>query len=287
MTTSSRNLAIKMYGQTKHDLLKQIEFEFLARFSIDTKLLNIKKYYTKKDIVNALSRRMNLTECKFVLDLYKKGNNAIETADVFLRKMKPTSDIIKIKFIEYLVNTQQIKRVLNDVCFFEFNVGATRTDINRINNYSYAYEIKTARDKPNRAFFQTKEFSQVFEYVFVITNDPEIEREDNIGIFLMDFVDGEIVFDKKIKARKNDMNPPKQLMSLPKIKLRELTDLDSKDKQDLVKDILPMFRRNEINAFFKKVLKDTYRERWIRFYKELSAPSHFESPFPSKIPTLT
>jgi len=274
-TTFTPRPAIDVFGQKKQDLLRDIEFEFLIRFSIDSRLINIRKYYTKKDVVYALSRKMNLEQCKFVHDSYLKGNNAIKTAEDFLNKMNPTSRTIRTKFVEYLIQIQEITSVLNDVCFFEFNVGGARTDINRINSrYSYAFEIKTARDRPERAFFQTKEFSQLFEFVYIIKNpDNEIEIDENIGVFLIDYSDGGIIFEKEVKATRNETNPEKQLMSLPKAKLREKTGLKSNEKADIANDILSKYDGNEINTFFKKTLKDIYIERWVEFFEKHSPVS--------------
>ena len=254
--------------ETKFDCLRNIDLDSLVEFAYATKLLKPRKYFTKEDFVIALARKLSLGECQTISSLYKNNISISIIADKFLREINSNAEIIKNLYIKHLFSTNQIKQVTNDVFFFEFKVGNARTDVNRVNLFSYAYEIKSGRDKPLRATYQTLEFSDIFEFVTLIVNNEEQYEHisDNVGIIKYDYMDGEMCFEQIRKPKKNlELDYQKQLNSLAALELCKILGISKSsglDKFQLIKEVLDSFNESEINAHFKSALKDKYLDKW-------------------------
>jgi len=255
-----------MMFESKSEILKKLDMDFLVHFAYFTKLLRPRNYFTKQDFVNGLARKLNTEQCIVVFKLYKSGFEAESVAEKFLMELNSNATVIKNLFVDYLFHNI-IKHPLNDIVFFEFKVGSSRTDVNRVNGNSYAFEIKSGRDKPDRAFLQTKIFSDVFDFVFLIVNDEEIYEliADNIGIIKYEYIDGEMSFNTVRRPKRNiELDSVKQLKSLSKATLAKIIDFNKTvtDKNELISEILKNFSESEINARFKNALKDEYIDKW-------------------------
>ena len=115
--------------ESKYDYLKDLDIDFLAKFARKTKLLRLRRYTTKQDFVLGLSRSLSSDQCKFITNLISEGYNAVEVADRFLLEMSTNADIIKKFYVEYLFKNE-VKKITEDVIFFEFGTGNSRTDLN-------------------------------------------------------------------------------------------------------------------------------------------------------------
>lgn len=257
---------------SKKGVLEEIDMDFLIRFALDTKLLKEKKYFTKKDFVFGLANRLSNDECDFVSDLYKNGWGAKQVAHKFILEKNPTASLVSNKFVRYLT-FKKYEHVLNNIIFKEFLIGKHRTDINLINGVSYVYEIKTARDKIEKAIPQTKNFINAFEYVYLITHNMEVVPKnihENVGIIVMDYDDGEIIFEEKIKAIKNtNFDNNLQLNSLRKEEIIAIhgNAKNKSDKNKMINEIMDTETNSNINKFFKKTLKERFRPMWYNYIK--------------------
>lgn len=252
---------------TKKDYLIQIDFDYLLRFSSESKIYrNYRKYFTKKDFVHALLRNLTKEQCIHLYNAFMSDTPSEEIAKSFLYA-NPTYPIIREKFLEYLEEDKEN----NEVIFFEFPVLNARTDITRINGTSYNYEIKSGRDKIERAERQMSTFMTLFEENIVICQDEQYNDViDSIppdtGVIIYEVISDGINFKDKIPARKSKrIDPVNQLNVMTVKKLREMYERrigKSKKlkRQTLSKKILSRYSGREINEEFKKYLKDKYSQ---------------------------
>jgi hypothetical protein len=250
---------------SKAGILKELDMDFLVSFSYNTRLLRPNLYFTKQDFVKGLSRKLNIDQCTFISHLYKDGFNADAITNRFLTEINSNADIIKQLYARYLF-FKEIKSLFNDIVFFEFKIGERRTDINRINSYSYAFEIKSGRDSPNRAVHQIKEFSDVFEFVILIVQNEEKYEDisDNIGIIKYEYNDGEMDFESIRKPSKNlELDSGKQLSSLSKMELSNTFNIQKGlERTNLIDKIMDTYSESKINTYFKNALKTKYFDSW-------------------------
>ncbi len=250
---------------TKQDYLFKIEFDYLLIFASETKLYrNYRRYFTKKDFVNALLRTLTKDQCVSLYNAFISEIPPEEMAQSFMHK-NPTSDIIRDEFVEYISkNNEQ-----NEVIFFEFPVLNTRTDVTRINGRSYNYEIKTSRDKIVRLKNQMNTFTTLFERNLVVC--PESSYESVLshipytaGVIVYEISDNEIYFREKIPpSNSNNLESKNQLKIFTIEKLRSVYErrigkASSLTRTQLTEKILSRLTDNEINQEFKLYLKEKY-----------------------------
>ena len=258
--------------QSKKSYLERIEMDYLVQFAAETKLLKNKRYFTKKDFVLGLSNRLSIEECEFLFKNYEENITPQNTAKIFLAEKNPTAPIVVNKLIHFLA-MEKYKEILNNIIFKEFTVGNFRTDVNLINGHSFAFEIKTARDKIEKASIQTENFLKAFEYVYlVMTYDQELPKNlnENVGIYLFDYQDGQAEFKEIQKAKRNLIfDSMIQLNALRKdeIQLFHGDTTGKKDKETMIKELLDTETEMNINVKFKHCLKNRFREQWYDYVK--------------------
>ncbi|MFH1229705.1 MAG: sce7726 family protein [Candidatus Aenigmatarchaeota archaeon] len=243
--------------------------DFLVRFSLDTRLLKSKKYFTKKDFVLGLSNALSIEDCESLYNSFKEGDFAKNVAANFLLTKNPTARTITDGLIKYLA-LKKYNNILNNIIFRELLVGNYRTDVNLINGVSYTYEVKTARDKIEKAVSQTNQFKKVFEQVYLVTYDQAVVPEnidENIGIMVIRHDDGQIVFDEMRKAIKNTLlSKELQLSVLRKDELASFYGKDGKlkSREELIKGLLETETEQSINNNFKGLLKERFKPQWYQ-----------------------
>lgn len=248
--------------QNKRGLLSPLTFDYILELNIYSKVLK-GKYFTKKDFIEGFIKNLNKNECQVVHSSFINNEKPKELA-IKLLLNKTNDKIIREKFVTNEL-IRKIRRVDNDIVFFEFSVDNKRTDINRINGSSISYEIKSDRDNLNRAIEQTKTFLRVFEFVYVISSNIEknqiSEFDDRVGFWRVDLLNNS--FKKLRNAKRNKyMNPESQIKLLQKKELKKYPSF----KSDNRKQILRKFDDKDINKAFKEILKNRYREKWISYY---------------------
>lgn len=259
-----------MMQESKSNILMQLDMDFLVHFSYITKLLRSRNYFTKQDFVNGLSRKLDIKQCQTIYRLHRKGMSADNVANKFLTEINSNATIIRNFYVDYLLR-EKIKNILNDVVFFEFKLNGSRTDINRINGFSYAFEIKSGRDKPNRAIYQTAKFSDVFDFVIMIVNNEEEYESlsDNIGITKYEYVDGNMAFNTVRPPKRNlELDSNKQLKALPKAYLNKILNVKETNyhgRENIIRQIINNYSEGEINNHFKSSLKEKYLEKWQNY----------------------
>ncbi|WP_028975751.1 sce7726 family protein [Sporolactobacillus terrae] len=183
--------------------------------------------------------------------------------------------IMKYYPAEYRVKYNLIKRYLqksDETSFFELNIGDSRLDIGRINGKSHAYEIKTELDNLEKLPKQLNDYLSTFEYIYVVIHPKHLKRvinivPDNCGVVTYRFEGESCKFSFRKKAEYNSsFNSDSQLNALTVKELNlllkkypELAKLDRIRKEQYIKH---NFSKQEINAFFKKALKNRYTDQW-------------------------
>ena len=262
---------------TKRDLLNVIEFDSLIKLNYDIKLIKQNKYFTKKDFIDALGKNLSIDECEYIISLYKKNISLNEISKNFLTIFRPTGNFLREKFVQHLLYKEIKGKLYNDIIFFEFPIKNNRTDITRINGYSYAYEIKSVRDVLSRSIGQTKEFLSVFDYVYLIVDNDidDVEIDEKVGIIKVIRKNGMINF--KIVKKPKQTCKYDSLIQLRLLQKKELLQINKKydfchdkSREDLQQSILKKFDQNSINLLFKHTLKERYRRTWFENLKYIS-----------------
>ncbi|CEG29819.1 sce7726 family protein [Bacillus sp. B-jedd] len=182
-------------------------------------------------------------------------------------KYFPGEITIKYNFIKNYLNR------INEVTTFELNVGSSRLDIGRINGKSIAYEIKTELDSLDKLDKQIKDYSKVFEYVYIIIHPIHYNKAAAIipshcGIITYNLKRDTCKFHFRKKAEKNkSICPKEQLTTLTKKELdwalRQMGEYNiTLDKIQKEEYIFEKFSQSKINTLFKRVLKKRYNSKW-------------------------
>jgi len=251
---------------TKQDYLIKIDFDYLLRFASETKLYrNYRKYFTKKDFVNALLRNLTYDQCK---NLYNAFINKIPPEEIaqFFMLENPTYDIIRDKLVKEYISKYTEE---DEVIFFEFPVLNTRTDVTRVNGISYNYEIKTSRDKVERLQNQMATFTTVFERNLVVCSEKLYEHvlnyiPPNVGVIVYEIHGNMYYFKEKIRPKKSkNLKSENQLKILTTERLKtiykkKIGKITSLSRSQLIEKILTQLTDYEINKEFKLYLKEKY-----------------------------
>lgn len=176
---------------------------------------------------------------------------------------------------EYIVKYFLLKRYINnndEVSAFEINMINSRLDVGRINGYSYAYEIKTEFDTLDKLNKQIEDYSKVFEYIYIVIHRCHLNKAvkmipDHCGIITYRIVDGELKFNFYKKVRKNKyLSMDDQVKTLNSKELTQmLKELKSKEipaERHLKEEIIKKYSQRKVNAIYKKILKERYRNKW-------------------------
>ena len=185
-----------------------------------------------------------------------------------LLKSYPNETIIKGNFVnKFLLKSR------SHVAIFELNVNSSRADICKINDASYAFEIKTDLDSPFRLEKQLKDYFDVFEYVSIICSAekyPLFSKHitSTCGVYTYTVnrkKDYKFKLEKKAVKNSNFM-ADKQLNMLTKGEIiRHFGISESLSKDELVEFVLQKNAKRTINSTFKKILKNRYQNRWDFF----------------------
>ncbi|MBO8163906.1 MAG: sce7726 family protein [Brevibacillus sp.] len=182
-------------------------------------------------------------------------------------KHYPGECTIKYHFIKNYLNRK------DEVSTFEMNVGASRLDIGRINGKSYAYEIKTELDSLDKLDKQIQDYSQVFEFVYVVVHTKHLPKvfelvPESCGIISFRQVGNAWKFHPRRKATRNgNIDPVAQLYCLTSKELDQMMKLagikvtlkgrDSKEGM-----LLHHLSPKKINHLFKTIIKKRFQKRW-------------------------
>jgi len=250
---------------TKRDYIYKIDFDYLIRFASETKIYrNYRKYFTKDDFVRALLGNLKKEQCESLYTAFKDGISPEKIAQEYVHK-NPTSEIIKEKLVDRIIKEKE----KDDVIFFEFPVLGARTDVTRINENSYNYEIKTGRDKIIRLKEQMDIFIKFFEQNSVVcpieVYDDVLEYLPSaVGVIVYEILENDISFREGLPSKKSfSISSEDQLKiitveGLRKIYNKEIGHPNKLKRKELMKDILSYLDNNEINEQFKLYLKGKY-----------------------------
>ena len=260
-------------------------------------LKEIEQNLSSKELINA-SKYINLSYSIFSTDeqlweeikhafgdryisIFEKYSNKIianRFINELLLKYYPCERTVKYALVNSLKSKQ-------DTVLFEMPVLDSRVDVCRINGNSYAYEIKTEFDSLKRLRKQIDDYSNVYEYVFVVIPKSFYKEvieviPDYCGIRILqhDYNTGKISFLAKRKAKKSpNINPISQLNSLSKENIGMwLYEKGIKkipySKEDRINYIIKRYSSMTINHAFKQIVKFSYKNNWsflLEHYNEI------------------
>lgn len=167
----------------------------------------------------------------------------------------PNETTIKAAFLEQL-----LFKTPSSVSGFETPVKSSRADLCKINNNSFAFEIKTDLDTLDRLDKQLIDYSSVFEYVYVVCSEKKLSKiidsiSENVGVYYYrKNRRGSYTFSLHRKAT---LSP--HLSSEAQIEMLTCTERSELSKQ------LNSYSNSgpdTVNSFFKHALKERYHKRW-------------------------
>lgn len=246
--------------KTKKELLSSLDFDFILDLNARLRLLKGIKYFTKEDFVEGLVRRLTKEECKFLYLAFSEDFGLQKTIRKFLTHYRTNSGFLAKQFMDNYLRKEISE--YDDIVFFEFPVMHKRTDICRINHFSYTYEIKSRIDDVYRSVEQTEMFLKVFEYVFLVIDNNGIPKglDEHIGIIrsinMGEAIEFQVIRDS---IRSESLNPRIQLSLIQKRELRSHLGCKNKNKQKSIRTLLDSISEKEINSRFKQIIKERYR----------------------------
>lgn len=260
-------------------------------------LEEIEQKLSIEELINA-SKYINLSYSVFSTDEQLWGEIKHSFGDKYVNIFEKYSDkIIANRFInelllKYYPCERTVKYALvnslknkHDTVLFEMPVLDSRIDVCRINGNSYAYEIKTEFDSLKRLKKQIDDYSNVYEYVFVVIPKSFYKEvieiiPDYCGIRILqhDYNTGKISFSAKRKAKKSpNINSISQLRSLSKENIGMwLFEKGIKkiphSKEGRINYIIERYSPRTINYAFKQIIKLSYKNNWnflLEHYNEI------------------
>ncbi|MDC3411856.1 sce7726 family protein [Aquibacillus sp. 3ASR75-11] len=217
-----------------------------------------------------------------IFDCYSRKYVANEAANELIMTYVPAEKTIKYNFIKNFVDKE------DEVTFFEMYTDSSRVDLCRVNGKSIAYEIKTEIDGLTKLPKQLNDYSKLFEYIYVITDEKHIKKVLDIvpfhcGVIKYRFLKGECIFSYKKAALKSpDICPEAQIRNLSSrdieliLKKQQINAIPSK-KNERINLLLELYQSKKINSLFKWRLQSKYAQQWD-FVK-----NHFQEIYPIDI----
>jgi hypothetical protein len=190
-----------------------------------------------------------------------------EVVNGLLMKYYPSERVIKYHLAKLFMGCKR------DTTLFEMAINSSRLDLGRVNGHSYAYEIKTEFDTLAKLQKQMDDYSQVMEYVYVVTTDPHITE----AMPLLPPHCGLIRYElKKERFRTEEIKPATLnpfIDSHAQVKTMTSQDLSYILKKMGIKHcpstracrermLFESLDSVQINEFFKQVLKSKFGKRW-------------------------
>ncbi|MDX6153716.1 sce7726 family protein [Marinococcus sp. PL1-022] len=168
------------------------------------------------------------------------------------------------------------KRYINrdsEISAYEINVNKSRLDVGRINGKSYAYEIKTELDSLEKLEKQVSDYSEVFEYTYVVVHPCHFKKVMNIvpehcGVITYREVSGDFKFSFRKRVDKSPyLNKSSMLRNLNSKELDYILKSSKYEgslpvERDDKHEILLKLSDQKINALFKRALKQRYNKQW-------------------------
>ena len=181
-----------------------------------------------------------------------------------LYSVYPNEATIKSAFINSILSKDK-----TSVSTFEFPVGNCRADLCKINNNSYAYEIKTDFDNLKRIEKQISNYRKVFEYTYVIcsprkVSDVEKTIDSDVGVIVYKMGSKKnYTFRIHRKSLKSDfIDPVEQLKALSTTELDTLSSAYGLKVNAPLVMLINHLGKECINKEFKKAIQHRYHDQW-------------------------
>ena len=172
---------------------------------------------------------------------------------------------------DYLIRNKFIEQVLSKtsaISFEEFPILKSRIDLASINGKSCAYEIKTEYDNLTKMVKQVFDYSNCFEYVFVICSAKQTKKvikevPNFCGVY--QYSGRKHISFKKVKEATLSPNlSSKEMIGL--LRKREKAGVFKTSDDNA---ILEKYTFEKINKIFKTTLKSRFEDYWKSFLSTL------------------
>jgi hypothetical protein len=160
---------------------------------------------------------------------------------------------LKAKLVDLFIQT-------NATAAFEIKVNNSRVDFLTINGKSRSFEIKSELDNLYKLSKQINDYEKVFDENYIAIDEKHYSKAirlipDQYGIMVLH--GSKLTMDREPLANKK-LEPEMQLNLFSKKELSQIFKLPGITKEE----IFINFEPEEINNFFKDMLKRRYSKRW-------------------------
>ncbi len=185
------------------------------------------KQYSKKELHSIINE---------VLYTYHKGENTL-----------------KAKLVELFIKK-------NVTAAFEIKVNNSRVDFLTVNGESKSFEIKSELDNLTKLSKQVNDYEKVFDYNYIVIDEKHYTNAlklipEHYGIMVLK--DNSLI-ERKASTLNSKLDCTAQLELFTKKEFSQFFKI----KDISVEEVLINFEPNEINFFFKEMLKGRYRKKW-------------------------
>jgi len=184
---------------------------------------------------------------------------------------------IKPSLVQYLINEENNIILGNEVRFGSHNYFADLVSIT--DNQITAYEIKSQKDDLRNYLEQLKNYSRVFDYVYLVVTENHFRKAikdlpDPFGLILISN-QGQISIIRKAKIS-SSISKIELLYSMTIKHLKESVQIKSNIIQNNLRASLTKKTIFEIKELYLLFLKNKLISRNIQFYKEIGEGVHIE-----------
>lgn len=146
------------------------------------------------------------------------------------------------------------------IAAFEIKVNKSRADFLSINGDTKSFEIKSELDNLQKLPKQIGDYQQVFDFNYLVIDETHYKNALKLtpahyGILVLHGMD---LMEDRPAALNSRLNPMAQLRLFTKKELASIFRIPGITAEEIVMN----FDEEEINQWFKRMLKDRYSKRW-------------------------
>lgn len=225
----------------------------------------IRKNEIDHNLISTLARSYNILEQhgilkKIVAHTYK-GQNLEDYSD------KNIHWLINELLLEHYKGECTLKAKLVDLfvkkdvtAAFEIRVNKSRVDFLTVNGESKSFEIKSELDNLSKLPKQISDYQKVFDYNYIVIDEKHYKTAMTLipkyyGVLVLH---GHILTEDKPAKLNNGLDSATQLKLLTKKEFSQAFKIEGITKEE----VLVNFSQEEINFYFKQILKKRYCKKW-------------------------
>lgn len=195
--------------------------------------------------------------------------------------MRSAPDILKARFIEYLIDAANFPNE-DDFCIGqEVMYGTNKSFADLVvlsQDKLYAFEIKSQKDNFKRLEEQLLNYKKNFDFVYLVITKNHVKHLnkvnlDKVGIFV---IDDDIIFEEKKAKELKEFSKADILETIPALYLKRYFLLKSNANADDLRRSLLETSMEKLKPLLVDYMKNKLQYRYKNFMAEKGACIHYE-----------